>query len=186
MSHPIAAGTAIVLASAQANPLQLVLDGSGNVYWTDYGTSANSFTDGTISMMAVTGGTVGIVASSQQAPYGIVVGDTGTSLLLIWTNNLDGTVVAAAAAAAAPTTVLARNQTSPEGITIGTEGVYWTDTGSGTIETDPYFGADPTILATGQASPSTIVADASGNLWWANSGTAANNYTDGSIVKSAP
>ena len=99
---------------------------------------------------------------------------------------IDGTVSLADAVAGATVTTLARNQQSPEGIALGPQGLFWTNTGSGTIMTMPYLGATPAILATNQSSPDSITTDVSGDVWWVNNGTAANNETDGSVVKSAP
>jgi hypothetical protein len=182
-----AGATATTIASAQASPEQLGLDGMGNVYWTNFGTSANAYTDGSVAMAATTGGAVTTISSGLSGPLGLVVGFTGSnSILIIWTNNLGGTVAAASNAAAQTPIVLASGQSSPASIAISNSGLVWTDEGSGTVMTVAYFGGTPAIVATGQNYPDSIASDASNNIWWTNEGTAANGYTDGSVVKTAP
>jgi hypothetical protein len=187
MTVPLAGGAVTALATGLKSPLQILVDGTNNnIYWTDYGTSAGSYADGDISWIPGAGGTVTVLATNQQSPYGIVGGEITGGLIIIWTNVLGGTVEGVLTTAGSTPFTLASGQSSPEGLAIGTQGLYWTDTGSGTIMTEPYLGATPSVLASGQASPDSIAADASGNVWWANVGTAANGYTDGTIVKSAP
>jgi hypothetical protein len=185
MSLPTAGATSPTpVASDLATPLDLVVY-DNEVYWANAGTSANSYADGSIAMAAITGGTVTTIAKAQGEPFGLVLGEDGTTLVVIWTDAVTGTVEYADASASATVIELAHDQSSPTSITLGADGFYWTDQGSGTIATDPYPGATPGVLASSQSTPDAIALDGDGNVWWANLGTAANNYTDGSIVKSA-
>jgi hypothetical protein len=187
-SVPVTGGVAATtLASGLADPQGLALDGVGNVYVANYGTSTNAYADGSIAMIPTTGGSVTTIASNQGGPLGIAVGETSAStFLVIWTNNVSGTIAGAANAANQTPTILAENQASPTGIAISNSGLVWTDSGSGTVMTTAYFGANPAVVATGQNFPDAIASDANNNIWWTDQGTAANDYDDGSVMKSAP
>lgn len=61
--------------------------------------------------------------------------------------------------------------------------VFWTTPGQGTVTQAESGGANSFALATGQ-SPYGIVVDGT-NVYWANTGTQANNHQDGAIVRVA-
>ena len=84
MKAPRSGGASCALwpcASGTCNLEFLAID-STNVYWTDSGTAANNFHDGTVMRVAIGGGTAIVLASGQDYPLGIAVDDSS----VYWTN----------------------------------------------------------------------------------------------------
>jgi hypothetical protein len=88
-----------------------------NVYWA-------SWSSGTISKVAKTGGTVTILAMGQSNPEGVATDGTN----VYWTNGGDGTVAKVSVNGGTPTT-MASGQTSPLGIMVDDTSVYWSNAG---------------------------------------------------------
>ncbi len=116
-------GAVSTLASGQ--PLSLAVDAK-SVYWTNAGTQANGYGDGSVMSVPIGGGTVVTLATGQNNPYGIAV-DADT---VFWT-TLGGTVMSVPIGGGAANT-LASGQLFPLAIARDPASVYWTDRGTGT------------------------------------------------------
>jgi hypothetical protein len=157
------------------------------LYWTNYGSTANSYSDGSIESLAVgtAGATPVVVATSQAGAMGLTGGVLSTGdLYLFWTNFV-GNAVEGVDATANQVFEVATNQSSPWGILLGADGLYWTNSGSGTVMKLVFIGTTPATLAVGQNAPAALTGDATAgaNLFWANDGTTG---ADGTIVSSKP
>jgi hypothetical protein len=82
MTVPTSGGTPKTLAAAQASPASLAVDGT-NVYWTNYGTLANNYADGSLMSVPVAGGTPTVLASGQDSPRSLAVDATN----VYWTTT---------------------------------------------------------------------------------------------------
>ena len=85
---PKSGGASTTLASGQYDPVSIAVDASG-VYWLNYGTQANNFTDGSVLMVPRGGGAATLLASGQSSPEAIALDATA----IYWTNNGAGTVM---------------------------------------------------------------------------------------------
>jgi hypothetical protein len=193
--RPLAAGgTATTLASALLEP-EVLLGSSSNgttydtLYWTNFGSAANTDTDGSVDTLAL--GTTGTqpttVATGQAGAIGLAGGVLSDgNLYLFWTDLVGNTVEAvnATTAGSVPFEV-AIGQNSPWGILLGADGLYWANSGAGTIMKVVFIGTTPATLTSGQNTPANLTGDGTTGaaLFWSNEGTTGS---DGSIATSAP
>jgi hypothetical protein len=120
-------------ATGQNDPVSIALDGA-NLYWTNTGTTANSFADGAIMTVPTSGGTPKVLAASQASPANLAVDGHD----VYWTNSgtlanryTDGAVMRVPVGGGTPT-LLASGQDSPVGVAVDASNVYWT-TASGAV-----------------------------------------------------
>jgi hypothetical protein len=148
MKVPIGGGNPVAVASGQAAPTGIAVDGT-NIYWTN-------FDDNTVMKCPVTGCTQPVlVASGQSNPAGIAVDATS----VYWTNSGTlsfppgggemgtGALMKALLDGGAPTP-LASAEVDPWALAIDDANVYW---GAGDLLTCPLTGCGgvPTVLVPG-------------------------------------
>jgi hypothetical protein len=75
MKVPLGGGSTTTLASGQSTPMSVAVD-AASVYWTNFGTAADNFMDGTVMSAPLDGGTATTLASEQSTPVSIVVDAT--------------------------------------------------------------------------------------------------------------
>ena len=171
-------GPPTVLAAGQGSPDGIVLD-ENRVYWTTELT-------GTLMSLPASAASGGVatpvtLVSGQRDPAGLAVDPAR----LYWTNaggGADGGTVMSLslgdAGAAAPAT-LASGQAAPVAIAVNDAGVFWTDEGA--VVALPFAdAAAPVVLVA--TTPSAIAIDGT-SVYWTRLGTAANGYTDGSVLR---
>ena len=95
------------------------------VYWSDT-------TDQTINRIAVTGGTILVLAQSQYNPVRIAVDDT----YVYWSNQL-GEVCMRTVKDGTGTSEMAAAASSPYGVVLDAQNVYWVNQGDGTVRAAP-------------------------------------------------
>jgi len=191
---PLAAdgGVVTTLATGLLSPETLLGSTSNGttfdtLYWTNYGSTANNFADGSIDTLAlgVAGAKATVAVANQAGSFGLAGATlSNNDFYLFWTNNV-GNAVEAADLTTPGTFEVAINQSSPFGIMIGADGLYWTNSGAGTVSKVVFIGTSPATLTSGQNTPGGITGDATtgADLFWCNSGTTGS---DGSIGTSTP
>jgi sugar lactone lactonase YvrE len=85
---PLGSTTATTLLSGQSTPWGIAVD-TTTIYWSNQGTSANNYTDGSVVSMPIGGSTPTTLAGMQGQPEGIVVDATS----VYWVNYGAGTVM---------------------------------------------------------------------------------------------
>jgi hypothetical protein len=150
-----------------------------NVYWTNIGTSANNFLDGTVMAMPKGGGPVTTLASGQDFPKAVAV--YGASVY--WTNydaaNSGGAAsgaVSRVSTTGGPVTVIASGQAFPWDVVADENSVYWTCNESGVVRSAPAGGGTISVIAEncpladnqyGCENPAGIAVDAT-NVYFAD------------------
>jgi hypothetical protein len=177
----------------QNSPAGIAID-TANVYWTNIGTSADSYMNGSVMSVPIATGTVALLASGQAEPGGIALYPTGSvAASVYWTNTESppGTVMKWVPGGV---TTLASGLVYPTGIVTDTAGnVYWTtfddaadqegaDQGDGGQVWRTAAGTTTSaLLASNQAGTSELAIDAT-NLYWTNNGSPPD-FTNGSVVQ---
>ncbi len=175
-----------VLLGAVASSTSSTFD---TLFWTNYGSAANSDTDGSVDtlVLGTTGAQPTVLASSQSGAIGLTGGVLSDgNLYLFWSNFVGNTVEGVNATTAGSTPFeVAIGQNSPWGVLLGADGLYWANSGAGTINKVVFIGTTPGTLTTGQNTPANLTGDAASGaeLFWTNEGTTGS---DGSIADSAP
>lgn len=155
----LASGQNLPLPYPEGFPHGITVDGT-SVYWTTAGTLVNSYTDGTVMKVPLSGvpdgGTPTMLVANQSLPLGIAV--DGTSVY--WTNYDSGQIqkmpLTGVLLSGTPTTLAPA--TYPEGIAVDRTAVFWID-GSGTIVTAPLSGVpDGGSIGLGDTLPTTGIA----------------------------
>lgn len=127
------------------------------------------------------------VASGQSGAIGLTGGVLSDgNLYLFWTNNFGNSVEGVNATTAGSASFeVAIDQSSPVGILLGNDGLYWANSGAGTIMKVVNVGTTPATLTSGQNAPLNLTGDSSlaASLYWTNEGTTGS---DGSIASSSP
>jgi len=182
--------TPLVQESGASILSSIVTDGT-NVYWTD--TGDGTFGDVRACAVSGCGGSPTMIAEGLDYPFDIVL--NGSTLYWTQSHYVAGTGRDFAIASCpttgcggVPTTITSGNGAAVTPVPIATDGVdvYWPGVvGAGgyanSIMRVPVTGGTPSTFVTGQPLPSSI-AVTSTCVYWTNQGTAANNYTDGSVM----
>jgi len=172
-------------------PVSIATDATGaNVYWTFRGSSLN---EGGLKRAPASGDEPSkTLISMQQNPLAITV--DGEHIYWVNAGSLsvsadgsvvrDGSILRVKIAGGDPE-LLADEQAVPYAIAIDTGHVYWTNLGDGCVMRAPKSGGEDAVcLATGQSNPVAIAVDDDGDfVYWANAGTAAKSFSDGSIMR---
>lgn len=146
---PIAGGSAVVLASAQAWPWGVAVD-SSNVYWLNRGLGND---DGTVMKLARAGGTPATtLATGEASPSAIAIDATN----VYWTNELLGGAIAQVPIGGGQRGELVAGAalTVPQELTVNGAYAYWISQGqdyAGSIMRVPVAGGTAVTLATGQS-----------------------------------
>jgi hypothetical protein len=180
------------LAPARSEVPGVAIDGA-NLYWTERGTEANGFTDGSVLEMPLGGGIPTTLASSLSSPYGLVVDRANvyfTNEGSPASNFTDGSVMKVPIGGGSAVT-LAPGLSLPSRLAVDATTVYWAEEGTGAnnfmdgrIMKVAIEGGSPVVLATGQIDPLHIVVDGAA-VYWTNLGSQAANYVDGALMKVA-
>ncbi len=163
MKVPVSGGTPTLLTEVPDwAPYGLASDAS-SVYWTDYRGHA-------VRKVSTDGGTPTTLATLGTNPTGIAV-DT---VNVYW---LDG-FLKSVPLAGGPITV----HSPAGGLALAVDGAnaYWVDDDN--VMMCALASCTPTILASGQDDPRSVVTDAT-SVYWVNLGTSFNDRRDGSIMK---
>jgi hypothetical protein len=172
MSEPLAGGTPTTLTTTTAAVFDNIAVGSSGVYWT------NDQAPGTLFGVGLSGGTAQTLASgggidSQScgiAVQGANIYSMGTSSTPVATFLLSVPV-----SGGAPTKLW--TSPVPNGllcVAVDAASVYWTDGAGGTVNSLPFAGGTPTVIASGQSGPADLVVDGT-SVYWLD--------TNGSVMK---
>jgi hypothetical protein len=149
-----ASGTFAPFGPAQGGPVSIVLDGTGNAYWTASG-------DGKVNRCPVnncTPGTVTTLASLHTSPWGVAL---DAKYVYFTTLQSSGSVLRCGHDGAAQV-LIASGQAFPLRMATDETHVYWTDEGLGAGTGSVMRCTDTTCapIATGLASPAGLAVDA--------------------------
>jgi hypothetical protein len=176
MKGAIGGGAAVPIATSQNRPIRVVTN-SGNVYWANAGTEANSYSDGSIMKLGVPPP----LATGQNNIAALAV----DSKYVYWANNgtqksssTDGSIMKADPASGNVVT-LAKDRAHPRAIALDASNIYWVEQGSsdwGVPAPDgnvmklaldaPDAATSPQILASSLPAPMAIAVDAN-NVYYA-------------------
>ncbi len=187
--------TSTYLEYDQPNPSALAVD-SNYVYWVDAGTFACHWVannqwyfdrwslngSGTVQRAPLGGGPGGgtivtlVSGVDPQNSFWQPVWLAVNAHYLYWVDarglngiGLDGLAPSYATVSSASIVALDAND------------VYWSDAANGTVKQMPAQGGSVTTLASGQ-TPLGVISDGL-DVYWVNTGTSANGYTDGAVKK---
>jgi len=166
-----AQATLLTLATG-AVPTGIAVD-STSVYWTNQGTPANGYQDGTVMKIPIGGGTATTLASSQDAPQSIAV----DSVNVYWGNTRTaGSIMKVPIGGGAAPTALASLGTSfPISLALSGGNVYFTNGSLWEVTTG---GGSPTMLA--PAASFGVAATTTEVLWASSQGTVMSEPVSGS------
>jgi hypothetical protein len=151
-------GAVVTLASGQSDPVGIAVD-SANVYWANDGTGAT----GSVMKVPLGGGTPTTLASVKGTPYEVAIDATH----VFWTNFATDAGVMQVPIAGGAATVLAAT-TESWAIAVQGANVFYTD--GDNVLTVGVDGGTPVTLASGQADPYSLAADAI-SVYWSNIGS---------------
>jgi hypothetical protein len=162
-------------------PYRIVADAK-YIYWTEEGSAASSPADGAVTRIDYTtaGAQPEAVATQQTTPRSIAleIDKSGVTTAVWWaTFQAQGEIYRAAVATdgklGAPE-LIADGLNYPNGIAADTTYVYWTNRGSGTVQSLPLGakkGDAPKTLAEAQLAPGAIVVDTDAVYWVSEGGS---------------
>jgi len=159
-------GASVVTTTSVAqslNPHRIATNGS-HIWWTSWG-------NGRVRRVAVGGGAVTEIASSQDHPLGIAVDGT----YAFWTNDYDAKVMRADVAGGGGVTTMATGQNKPSGVAVDASYVYFTSSDLGVVRRMLKNGSTIETLATGQGAPTFLAVDAVSVYW--------TNATGGTVMR---
>jgi hypothetical protein len=183
-----ATGSVSSLTIEEEAPVSLAADGV-DVYWTFRGLGLN---DGGLKRARASGDEPSkTLVPMQQNPLAVVLdGDyvywvnAGTLSVSADKSTIKNGSIKRVEIGGGDPELLANNQAVPYAIAVDQEHVYWTNVGDGRVMRAPKNGGEAVPLATGQSNPVAIVVDSEpGFVYWANAGTAAKSFSDGSIMR---
>jgi hypothetical protein len=149
----------IVLATGQASPTGLVVDGD-RVYWSNYGSGALGA--GSIRSVPKTGGVISLVATGLDGPTALAASDTS----LFWTTGNAGNVQTTPKAGGNIVNI-AIGMNTPFGIAFGAGTVFFGSSSGSVIYSVSDTGGPVTTLATNQVNPLGLGFDGEW-IYWAN------------------
>jgi hypothetical protein len=168
-SAPLGGGGPVTtLATNQANPNFLVVNGSG-VFWGDHGSNAierAALDGGQQSQVSVANGPLGLALDGQF----IYWADHGSSKILKSPLFGNGTVTISTG-------------TSPVAVAITATDIYWANYSEGTIQTAPLSGVNATatlVATTNGRGPNSIAVDTT-YVYWGDQGPPAGIGVDGGL-----
>jgi len=191
-SVPVDGGSVVTLASGQDYAFfggQIAVDAT-SVYWTTFGPpgDAGGLSNGLVLSEPLGGGSITTLVSGQEQIAGLAV--DGASLYWTAAGALDdagvlpdGKVMSMPLGGGALTT-LASGQGDIGSLVVNAASVFWIDGATGVLMSVPKGGGTPTTLtqpAAWENGPIGIAVDAA-NVYWAEIGTNANNYSDGAVL----
>jgi sugar lactone lactonase YvrE len=169
VSQPLDGGAPTTLANGNFSPVALAVTDAG-VYWTNQGTTANSFNDGTVMGAPLDGGAPMTIATAQLDPHGIAA----DSVNVYWASGRNyggtsGSVVEAPLDGGLPNT-LATNLYEPSAVAIDSTTVYFSLVNggqNGSIGSVPIDGGGMTTISSdARTYPDSIAVDST-NVYWA-------------------
>ncbi len=153
------------------------------IYWANYGTSAAA-SNGAILRVAEDAGFTAsppAVASNRPGPDSVAVEGANVFWSEVGATDGGGALYRAFVDGGARTAI-APGQHAPRPIALYGNQIYWADLRDGTIKRVNKDGSGTVeTLASGQASPFTVVVDASG-VYWATAGSPPD-YLDGTVMQ---
>jgi hypothetical protein len=150
------------LASMEATPEDIAVDAT-NVYWTDLGTNANGYKDGTLNKVPLGGGSPTTLASGLNTPMRLAIDTTHA----YWAETRAGTVKSVPLVGGNPTT-LATGQNQPFDVAVDATNVYWD--ASFFVTKAPLAGGPSVNLFVSVSSSLGPIAVDKTNLYWADNG----------------
>ncbi len=158
---------ALVLAPSQSTPEDLAVEADG-VYFTNRGTSAASYSDGSVNRVPLDGGAVTALATGQARAKGIAL--DASSVYFVLNDTVNG-MVAKVPRAGGSVTTLVWPLADPGYVAVDGSSAYFSvgiNASTGSIQRVPLGGGSPSPVALGQGWPRAIVVDAT-NAYWVNS-----------------
>lgn len=169
----------VEVASGQAAPFAIAVDGT-NVYWANYGTSANNYADGAIMQMPLAGGNPVQLASTFERPTSIAL--DASYVYWIEYSHIKRVPIGGGATDILLNELMVLFSNSPATYRMAKDGttLYWSNDKMQEIRSMPLGGGPVSTVTTGTSGGTWSVAVNSTNVFW----TDAASFP--STLRSAP